>query len=74
MGLGTTELIILLVVALIIFGPSRLPGLGKSMGEAIRGFKKGMDEKPEEAEKQERIAASETADKSAAEQKNKDKV
>lgn len=73
MGLGTTELIILLVVALIIFGPSRLPGLGKSMGEAIRGFKKGMEEKPDEADRREQIAGSEKS-KTAAEEKDKDKV
>ncbi len=30
-------------ILLLFFGPSKLPGLGKSMGEAIRGFKKGMD-------------------------------
>lgn len=74
MGLGTTELIILLVVALIIFGPSRLPGLGKSMGEAIRGFKKGMEDKPENPENHERIAGREAAAKSASEEKTKDKV
>lgn len=43
MSLGMPEIIVILVIALLLFGPSRLPGLGKSMGEAIRGFKKGMD-------------------------------
>lgn len=43
MSLGMPEIIVLLIIALLIFGPSRLPGLGKSMGEAIRGFKKGID-------------------------------
>jgi sec-independent protein translocase protein TatA len=43
MGLGPWHLLILLAVVLIFFGPSRLPGLGKSIGEAIRGFKKGLD-------------------------------
>lgn len=43
MSLGMPEIIVLLVIALLLFGPSRLPGLGKSMGEAIRGFKKGID-------------------------------
>lgn len=38
-----TEILILLAIALLFFGPSRLPGLGKSMGEAIRGFKKGLE-------------------------------
>ena len=43
MGLGPFHLLALIVIILIFFGPSRLPGLGKSVGEAIRGFKKGMD-------------------------------
>lgn len=35
---------IILVIVLVIFGPSKLPGLGKGLGEAIRGFKKGLNE------------------------------
>lgn len=74
MGLGTTELIILLVIALVIFGPSRLPGLGKSMGEAIRGFKKGMEDKGEsEDEKREQISSADSSH-STAKDKEKDKV
>ena len=38
------QILIVLVIVLIIFGPKRIPGLGKSMGEAIRGFKKGLNE------------------------------
>lgn len=40
--IGPTEIIIILVVALLIFGPSKLPGLGKSIGEGLREFKKSM--------------------------------
>jgi sec-independent protein translocase protein TatA len=47
-GLGVPELIIVLVIALVLFGPSRLPSVGKSIGEAIRGFKKGLDDDPRE--------------------------
>ena len=36
------HLIVILVVVLIFFGPSRLPGLGNSLGKAIRGFKEGI--------------------------------
>jgi len=42
MNLGMWEIVIVLVVILLFFGPSRLPGLGKSLGSAIRGFKKGI--------------------------------
>ncbi len=47
-GIGLPELIIILVLALIIFGPKRLPDLGKNLGKAISGFKKGMTEAAEE--------------------------
>lgn len=42
-GLSFWHLLILLAIVLMFFGPSRLPGLGKSLGEAIRGFKDGLD-------------------------------
>ncbi len=44
MGLSLTHMIFIAVVLLLFFGPGRLPGLGKSMGEAIRGFKKGLND------------------------------
>ena len=37
------HLLIVAVILLVIFGPSRLPGLGQSMGKAIRGFKEGLN-------------------------------
>jgi sec-independent protein translocase protein TatA len=43
-SIGMPELIIIFIVALIVFGPSKLPDLGKSLGEAIRGFKKAVNE------------------------------
>lgn len=45
-GLGLPELMVVLVIALVVFGPSKLPSLGKSLGEAIRGFKKGLEDNP----------------------------
>jgi sec-independent protein translocase protein TatA len=42
-----THLIIILIIVLIIFGPGKLPEVGSTIGKAIRGFKKAMDE-PEE--------------------------
>ncbi len=47
-GLGMPELIIILVVALIFFGPGKLPELGSGLGKAIRSFKKASDEDSEE--------------------------
>ncbi len=39
-----THWIIIAVIALLFFGPKRLPGLGQSLGESIRGFKKAMSD------------------------------
>lgn len=44
-GLGTMELVIILVIILVIFGAGKLPSVGKSLGEGIRSFKDGMREK-----------------------------
>jgi len=49
--IGFTEIAIIVVVALLIFGPSKLPQLGKSVGESIREFKKSMKTVKEEIEK-----------------------
>jgi sec-independent protein translocase protein TatA len=38
------HLLVILVIVLIIFGPGKLPELGNSIGKAIKGFKKAMDE------------------------------
>ena len=38
-GLGPTELIIIFVVILLVFGPKRLPEMGRSLGQAIREFR-----------------------------------
>ena len=45
-GLGVPEMVVILIVAVVVFGPSKLPSLGKSLGEAIRGFKRGLEEEP----------------------------
>ena len=39
-----THLIIILVIAVFVFGPQKLPELGKSLGEGIRSFKKAMSD------------------------------
>jgi sec-independent protein translocase protein TatA len=42
-NLGPTELIILLVIVMLIFGANRLPKLARSLGESAKEFKKGVD-------------------------------
>jgi sec-independent protein translocase protein TatA len=44
----TTDLIVVLVIVLLIFGPKRLPGLGKTLGQGIREFKDGITGKEED--------------------------
>ena len=42
-NIGVPSLILILVVALIIFGPGKLPGVGKAMGQSIKEFKSEMN-------------------------------
>ncbi|GAB6059740.1 twin-arginine translocase TatA/TatE family subunit [Desulfonatronum parangueonense] len=48
-GIGMTELIVVLVIILVIFGANKLPEIGSGMGRAIKNFKKATTE-PEEIE------------------------
>lgn len=50
-GVGSAEIFILLVLALVIFGPQKLPEMGKSIGKAIREFKSAGDEIKQEITK-----------------------
>ncbi|HET6364361.1 MAG: twin-arginine translocase TatA/TatE family subunit [Nitrospirota bacterium] len=43
-GLGIPELLVIFVIALIVFGPKKLPDLGKSIGRAMAEFKKAQEE------------------------------
>jgi sec-independent protein translocase protein TatA len=56
-GLGTTEIILIVVVLFLLFGATRLPQLAKSLGQSRKAFKDGMREAEEEekAEEQKRM-------------------
>lgn len=47
-NLGWTEVIIILGVAIVIFGPKKIPELGGALGKTLRGFKQGMKEEASE--------------------------
>ncbi|WP_117237583.1 Sec-independent protein translocase subunit TatA/TatB [Thermus sediminis] len=51
MNLGMSEILVILVVALLLFGPKKLPELGRSLGQSIREFRRGAQEIREELEK-----------------------
>jgi sec-independent protein translocase protein TatA len=46
-GIGTTELLIILGIVVVLFGARRLPELGSGIGQAIRNFKTGLASKDE---------------------------
>ena len=46
-GMGAQELIIIFAIVFFIFGAKRLPEMGKGIGQALRGFKGAMQEKPQ---------------------------
>ncbi len=52
-GIGSQELVIIFAIVFLIFGAKRLPEMGKSLGQAIRGFKTGMHERPQIEKSQE---------------------
>lgn len=53
-GLGWPEVIIILIAALIIFGPKKIPELGSSLGKTLRGFKDELRASEDESEPRDR--------------------
>ena len=54
-GLGTTELIIILILVLVIFGAGKLPQVGGALGKGLRNFKDGVKDLDEEEQDPEKI-------------------
>ena len=59
------HLVLILLIALVIFGPAKLPDIGKGLGEAIRGFKKSLNEGASESDKPLEISKKEDEKKPA---------
>lgn len=51
-GLGTQELLVILVIVLVMFGGSKLPEIARSLGKSMNEFKKGINEGASENEKE----------------------
>ncbi len=47
-GLGAPEIVIIGIVAVLVFGPKRIPELGGALGKTLRGFKEEIDKPDEE--------------------------
>jgi sec-independent protein translocase protein TatA len=52
MGIGFRELLIILLIALVLFGAKKLKNVGSDLGSAVRGFKKAMNDGEDEQNKQ----------------------
>jgi sec-independent protein translocase protein TatA len=48
-GLGTTEMVVILIIVLLLFGGAKLPGLAKGLGQSIKEFKKASKGEDEES-------------------------
>ena len=53
MDIGPSELIIVLIIVLLVFGPGRIAKLGRELGSGIRNFRQGMETPPESDEDKE---------------------
>lgn len=79
MSVGGGQILIIIVILVLLFvAPSRLPGLGKSLAQAIRGFKKGMSGEDDEMDvtnsvKQEKLDEN-NSNTAKSTQKEKDRV
>lgn len=62
MGIGFRELLIILAIALLIFGAKRLRTIGSDLGAAVKGFKKAVDEGDDEQGRQLKAPADADAD------------
>lgn len=50
MGIGLTEGLLIAAIALLFFGGKKIPQLGRTLGESIKGFKEGMKHEPKSKE------------------------
>ena len=62
-GLGTTEIIVIAVVALVLFGPSKIPEFARQLGRAVNMFKKGLREGMEDDDERQLLKKKDVAAK-----------
>ncbi len=72
-GISLTQLLILLVIVMLVFGTKRLRNIGSDLGSAVKGFRKGIEDEPEDKEPEKITAEEKTAEeKTAAAPPNKE--
>lgn len=62
-GIGTTEILVIAVVALVLFGPSKIPEFARQLGKAVNMFKKGLKEGMDDDEAPKKDAAKDVTPK-----------
>ena len=62
-GIGVPELILILIIGLVVFGPGKLPGVGKALGQSIKEFKQANSDDEKTVEQKKLDAAKIDADK-----------
>lgn len=69
-GLGVPELLIILVIGLVLFGPGKLPDVGKALGKSIREFKNAnKEEEPKNVTEEAKMLAANKAEENKSETK-----
>lgn len=63
-GLGPLEIVVILLVVLVIFGPKNLPKLGSALGKTVKNVREGMDGSDDENEDEDADAAKKAEDES----------
>ena len=60
-GISVTQLLILLVIVMLVFGTKRLRNIGSDLGSAVKGFRKGIEDEPEDSDPEKITAAEKTS-------------
>ena len=69
-GISVTQLLILLVIVMLVFGTKRLRNIGSDLGSAVKGFRKGIEDEPEENEPEKLTTEEKTSTEPQAKKEN----
>jgi sec-independent protein translocase protein TatA len=73
-NVGPLELVIVLLIVLVIFGPKRLPGLGRSLGTGLREFKDSISGKDKDSEHEETLVEAHAAPSAPAKESEREQT